>query len=238
MPNRAYVVNPQYEETPDGPVYTGSEVATQNSALDHDGSYRGWQDDFTPDEQGRMQYEPEVVDDSEDNSTSFDFTDYGHTFRDSIGAKNYDAVTAYASEYLDDALTDKFNEAVDTGDVDRFHELFEMFQKAFEESGEGQQAEAVEQEPEEELSDDESTQFAQVLDDLVEQQPGGMEQAYGWLEAAQQWKEQDPVLSAVCQATASFHDGSAESAEALIDELTAKFTPRQLAKAYKTIYGS
>ena len=54
-----------------------------------------------------------------------------------------------------------------------------------------------------------------VIEPMLEAEPEGMESAYNWLQAAEEYQSSNPVYSAVCSATASFHDGSMSAEEAI-----------------------
>ena len=228
-------VNPVYSDSATGQEVVDLEIQqTGNSAIGRDGQYRGWQDDYTPDSQGRYIYDPKEGFDELGQSPVVGFNEEEYT--EALLTSNPDIPKAleFAVETMPQEFVDEYNAAVDGGNLDKMHKMLDVILEQYHQYNPQDTVEPEEEEPSEEmLSDEESTEFAQVLDDLTEQQPGGTESAYMWLEASQEWKS-DPVMSAVCRATASFHDGSS-SAEDLIDSLTAKFTPRQLARAYKLI---
>ena len=227
-------VSPIYSDDGSEQQVVDLEISTGHNAVGRDGQYRGWQDDYTPDSHGRYVFEPKGIDElAESPVVGFDEESY----TEALLASNPDIPKAleYAVDNAPQDFVDQYNAAVDAGDLDLMHKMLDEMLREYNESKPVPDEELEETVDEEILSDEEATEFAQVLDDLTEQQPGGTESAYVWLEASQDWKS-DPVMSAVCRATAAFHDGSS-SAEDLIDSLTAKFTPRELARAYKLING-
>ena len=230
MPERGMQVDPIVEDTPDGPKYVGVEIAGENTARDRNGSYRGWEDDWTADSQGRSIYTPRVDDEIEGENTTvgFDFTDYGHTFRDSVGGSHYDAVTSFAADYFDESLTSKFDKAVDAGNITQFHELFELFQQAYLQSDEAVQQ--AEEEPQEELEEVSDRDFAEAVEQLNQTEAAGTEVAYQYLEAADQ--SDDPVYRDVCIATSSFHRGELSSQDA-IDSVIQKHGLAKAARMFK-----
>ena len=232
MPERGMQVDPIVEDTPDGPKYVGVEIAGENTARDRNGNYRGWEDDWTADSQGRSIYTPRVDDEIEGENTTvgFDFTDYGETFKESVGAGQYDAIVDYGFTYLDKSLYDKFEAAIDAGNITQFHELFELFQQAYLQSDEAVQQ--AEEEPQEELEEVSDRDFAEAVETLNQTEAAGTEVAYQWLQAAEQ--SNDAVYQSVAMMTARFHRGEVSSQEA-VNELMAKYTLRQLSKVYKQI---
>ena len=226
-------VNPVYSDSATGQQVVDLEIQqTGHSAVGRDGQYRGWQDDWTSDSQGRSVYDPKDGFDELGQSPVVGFNEDEYT--EALLTSNPDIPKAleFAVDFMPEEFVDEYNNAVDSGNLDKMHQMLDVILEQYHQHN---PQDTPEDEPptEEPLSDEESTEFAHVLDDLTEQQPAGTESAYMWLEASQQW-ESDPVMSAVCRATASFHDGSS-SAEDLIDSLTAKFTPRELARAYQFI---
>ena len=235
MPDKAYTVSPVYTEDATGQqVITDLEVSSGHNVVGRDGQYRGWEDDWTSDSQGRSVYDPKDNFDElgESPVVGFDEGDYTEALLESnpvIGP----ALDWASDGNMPDEFVDAYNKAVDSGNLDQIHSMLDIVIQQYLEHGGVVEEPEQEVDLEEPLSDEESTQFAEVLDELTEQEPAGMEHAYGWLEAAEQWQA-DPCMSAVCQATADFHNGSASATE-VIDALTSRFTPRELAKAYALI---
>ena len=54
-----------------------------------------------------------------------------------------------------------------------------------------------------------------VIEPMLEAEPDGMEAAYEWLQMAQQTQSDNPVYSAVCSATAAFHNNQVSAEEAI-----------------------
>ena len=233
MNRPAMTVDPVYSDDATGQQIVDLQVRqTGNSAVGRDGMYRNWEDDYTADSQGRTIFDPKDGLDELAESPVVGFNEEEYT--EALLASNPDIPKAldYALDNAPPDFVDRYNAAVDAGNLDVMHKMLEEMLREYHENNIPEPE--VEDQPEEEpMSDEETTEFAAVLDDLVDQEPGGTAAAYDWLSASEAWAS-DPVMEAVCRATASFHDGS-KSATELIDDLTSKFTPRELERVYKII---
>ena len=226
-------VDPVYSDDATGQQVVDLQVRqTGSTAVGRDGQYRNWEDDWTSDSQGRSVYDPKDGLDELAESPVVGFDEQEYT--EALLASNPDIPAAldYALDNAPPDFVDRYNQAVDAGNLDVIHQMLETMLREYHENHIPEPE--VEDQPEEEpMSDEEATEFAAVLDDMVDQEPGGTAAAYDWLEASQAWSS-DPVMQEVCKATASFHDGS-KSATELIDALTSKYTPRELERVYKII---
>ena len=244
MPNRAVTVSPVYSEDESGNQQLADFTIDGGHVSDvgRDGQVRDWEFDYQEDSEGRIHHlfsDVELESDKADQGVHFDEEEYFGALIESTPQLR--PAQDWASENLSDELLGWYNSQIDSQDISDVNNaitwLLDQYNQRSETEDYESESEPVEEPDNEILSDEESTQFAEVLDTLSVQEPAGMEQAYEWLEAAAAHQKSDPVLSAVCQATADFHNSQA-SAEELIDALTSKFTPRQLAKAYQQIYKS
>ena len=73
-----------------------------------------------------------------------------------------------------------------------------------------------------------------ALDPMLQEEPAGMEMAYQWLQAAEASQSSNPVYSAVCAATASFHNNEM-SAEEAISSVLERYPLQDVVKVYKQL---
>ncbi len=104
-----------------------------------------------------------------------------------------------------------FNKKIDGGNFDEYVPLIEELMEEY-------RLTVPAPVSEEELTDAPEVteeEIDAVIEPMLEAEPDGMETAYGWLQAAEEHQSSNPVYSAICSATASFHDGSMTAEEAI-----------------------
>ena len=120
-----------------------------------------------------------------------------------------DALQYALHNKLHDWIID-FNNKIDGGDFDEYVPLIEELMEEYRSTIAAPVDELETDAPE--VSEEE---IDAVIEPMLEAEPEGMETAYSWLQAAEQHQTSNPVYSAVCAATASFHDGSMSADEAI-----------------------
>jgi hypothetical protein len=120
-----------------------------------------------------------------------------------------------------------FNNLMDVGDLGEIMEAIEKLMEDFDASGFA---------PEEEVPEPQILQeeIDAALEPMLETEAQGMATAYEWLSVAEQTIESNPTFSAVCAATASFHDGSM-TAEQAISSVLENYQMKDVVKAYKQL---
>ena len=133
----------------------------------------------------------------------------------------------YALEHWHPDLIAEFDAAVESDNLDHFvpmlEELMEEYRAQY---GEPEQAFEVSQE-----------EFDEAIAPLLEQEPGGIEAAYEWAYQASEYQDANPCYSAVCAATAAFHDGSMDAEEAIASVLD-NYSLEEVIPIYNHIYNN
>jgi hypothetical protein len=220
-------VSPVYSEGPNGEQVVDMEVSQGTNVIGRDGMVKGWEADYGTDSQGNTVYDPRLNNDELGNNPVVGFDEVG--YEEALLSSNPvipDAL-AWAADNMNPDFTADYNKAVDAGDLDNIHPMLDHIINQYLASNPDAEPEQVVEEVEESVSDEE---FSSAIDALNEQEVGGTEIAYQWLEAAEQ--SQDAVYSDVCQMTAAFHRGEISSQEA-IDAVIEKHGIKEATRIYK-----
>lgn len=234
MMNRpGYTVDPVYEDSSAGQEIVDVQIRqTGHSAVGRDGVYRGWQDDYTSDSQGRSIYDPKNGLDELAESPVVGFNEEEYTAALLESNPEIPKALDYALDHAPQGFIDEYNAAVDAGNLDKIHQMLELMLKEYHEFSPVD--EPIEDEPgddsvamDDEVSD---ADFSDAVDGLNNAEAGGTEVAYTFLEAAEQ--SEDPLYKDFCMATASFHRGEVSSDEA-INTIINKYGMKEAARMYK-----
>lgn len=229
-----YTVDPVYEESSTGQDIVDVQVRPNgHNAVGRDGSYRHWQDDYTTDSHGRSIFDPKDGLDELAQSPVVGF-DEGQ-YVEALFESNPTIAPAldWAVDNLSQDFVDDYNTAVDNGNLDAIHEMLDIILQQYEQFN--PQDEPEQEKPTDELSQADEVEMAEVVETLQNSEPEGTETAYEWLQSAEQWKDSDPVVSDICQATARFHRNEI-SAEQAVSMVLDNYPMNKVAKAYKQLF--
>ncbi len=144
---------------------------------------------------------------------------------------NIQQMLAFGKEYYPPEFVIDFNNAMngeDDGERWQFLELLDQdFRDAHPEVASVQEETTV-------AEDVTQAEIDEVLDPMLQEEPAGLEMAYQWLQAAEDSQESNPVYSAVCAATASFHN-SEMSAEEAISSVLENYPLDEVIKIYRQL---
>lgn len=231
MPNGPMTVSPVYSEGPNGEQVVDMEVSQGPGVIGRDGMVKGWEADYGEDSQGKTVYDPRFTNDELGNSPIVGFDEVA--YEEALVSSNPvipDAL-AWAADNMNAEFTADYNKAVDAGDLENIHPMLDHIINQYLAANPDADPDNVSEEVEEMVSDEE---FSTAIDSLNEQEEGGTEVAYEWLQAAEQ--STDPVYSDVCQMTARFHRGDISSQEA-ISAVIEKHGLKEATRVYKQLAG-
>lgn len=115
----------------------------------------------------------------------------------------------YARENWHPDLIAEYDEAVESGNIDHFVPLLEELMEEYRsEVG----APVSEEETTGEVSQED---IDSAIEPMLQMEAEGLETAYEWAYQASQYQDANPCYSAICAATARFHDGSMTASEAI-----------------------
>ena len=133
----------------------------------------------------------------------------------------------YAFHNWTPELIEDFNNKVDGGDFDGFVPLIEELMEEYRST--------VSAPVENQIPDDADVtqeEIDEALEPMLESEPEGMETAYNWLQAAEDYQVSNPVFSAVCAATAAFHNNEMTASEA-ISSVIDNYPMKDVIRIYK-----
>ena len=133
---------------------------------------------------------------------------------------------SWAAVNLDPETSQRFNEAVDSGDPDEFMPLIEALMEDFYES-EGLDEDDYETEPDDVTEEE----LGQVIQEMSESEPQGQEVAMGYLQAAIDSQGTNPLYSDWMAKTAQFHNGEIDY-ESAWQQMTDKYQLADLKEMY------
>ena len=137
---------------------------------------------------------------------------------------------AYARDNKSPEYIIDFNNKIDGGDYDEFVPFIEELMEEYRSTA-GSPVEEEQQTDEQQVSQEE---INAAIEPMMEAEPEGMEIAYGWLQAAEEYQTSNPIYSAVCAATAAFHDGSM-TAEQAISSVIENHPMNEVIKIYQQL---
>ena len=234
MHNRpGYTVDPVYEDSSTGQQIVDVQVRQtgHSSAVGRDGVYRNWENDYTADSQGRFIYDPkDGLDElAESPVVGFNEEEYVSALFESNPV--IEPALEWAGDNLPQEFQDAYNAAVDGGNLNKIHELLDIMIEQYMQFNPQEAAET----PTDEVSETDEVEMAKVVETLQNSEAEGTETAYQWLESAEQWKDTDPCVSDICQATAGFHRGEFTAEEA-ISMVLDNYPMAKAVKAYKQLF--
>lgn len=103
-----------------------------------------------------------------------------------------------------------FNSKIDGGNFDEYVPLIEELMEEYRLT-----VSAPVDEMETDAADVTQEEIDAVIEPMLEAEPEGLESAYNWLQAAEEYQDTNPVYSAVCSATAAFHNNQMTAEEAI-----------------------
>ena len=228
-------VNPVYTEDSEGrQVISDLEVSTgRGDVVGRDGMDRGWQNDWIEDSEGRLHHVFENVELESDKGIHFDEDAYVEALLESHS--EFRQAQAWANENMPATLLERFNNAVDNGDLGELNEAVEWLISEYRSAAEAppQMEETVEDQEMDELSEEETEILNKTVDLLEQQEPAGEEVAGQWQDAVEQAQDSgDETYAMVAAATAAFHSGEV-SAEDAVNYCLNNANLRDLARVYK-----
>lgn len=161
---------------------------------------------YQEDEQGRFVFQDDGFQEEHDDGIRFDEEDYIATLLESD--PNIQASIEWASTALPPEMIEKFNNAINTGDIDSINKELEWLINLYL----TENAEAFE-DGDEEIEEISDAEFADAVEGLMEMEPAGTETAFAFLEAAQQ--TEDPAFKDAYRLTAQYHRGEIGSEDAI-----------------------
>ena len=135
---------------------------------------------------------------------------------------------AYARDNKTLDYINSFNQKIDTGDYGEYVPMIEELIAEF-------RSVTGTAPVEEELTDEPVVSPEEIdaaIEPMLETEALGMETAYEWLSMAEQTRDSNPTYSAVCAATAAFHDGSM-TAEQAISSVLENYPINEVVKIYQ-----
>ena len=220
MPQTPMTVNPVYYESDDGQ----EQLADFEIQHAHQGGQVEQQ--IVYDDYGNPHYQIEEEESFSDEEPS-GFDEYADVVAEAYPMLP-DALS-WAAVNLDPETSQRFNEAVDSGDPDEFMPLIEALMEDFYES-EGLDEDDYETEDEpEEVTEEE---LGQVIQEMANSEPLGQEAAMPYLQAAIDSQGSNPLYSDWMAMTAKFHNGEIDYEEAW-GRMTEKYQLSDLKQMYQ-----
>lgn len=225
MPQQPMTVNPVYYESEDGSEQLADfqiQHAHQGGQVAHEVYY---------DDQGNANYyiEEEESFSEEDEQSGFD--DYSDVVMEAYPMLP-DALS-WAAVNLDPETSQRFNEAVESGDPDEFMPLVEALMQDYLDSY-GIEEEDYEEETEDDVDDVTEEELGQVFTEMSEAEPQGQAFAMPYLQAAIDSQGTNPMFSDWMGLTAQFHNGEIDY-ESAWQQMTDKYELTDLKKMYHYI---
>ncbi|MDC0325913.1 hypothetical protein OAL60_00575 [bacterium] len=220
MPQTPMTVNPVYYESDDGQ----EQLADFEIQHAHQGGQVEQQ--IVYDDYGNPHYQIEEEESFSDEEPS-GFDEYADVVAEAYPMLP-DALS-WAAVNLDPETSQRFNEAVDSGDPDEFMPLIEALMEDFYESeGLDQDDYETEDEPEEVTEEE----LGQVIQEMANSEPLGQEAAMPYLQAAIDSQGSNPLYSDWMAMTAQFHNSEISYEEAW-GRMTEKYQLSDLKQMYQ-----
>ena len=203
MPNQAYTYSPSVNDDGSYNLDSGTLVARSGGGR-VDAVYE--ENQMTGERQYLVTEEDHQQDGDYHRSTDEEYISYIHELY-----PNMNEMLAFGKDFYSPEFIIDFNNAINSEDDAEMWKYLEMLAADYE-ANVGSSVEEETLTDETEVSPEE---IEEAIQPMLETEPEGMETAYGWLQQAEEYQVTHPVYSAVCAATASFHDGSMTASEAI-----------------------
>ncbi|WP_156957137.1 hypothetical protein [Synechococcus sp. KORDI-49] len=222
MPNRPMTFSPSINDDGTYDVNNGS-VSVGRSGGSYESPYQ--EDEAT----GQRQYLIEERDLQQDEDYQPD-NDAEYVIALTQAYPDLMDALAYARDNKSPEYILDFNNKIDSGDYGNYVPLIEELVEEY-------RSQSSVAPVEEELTDAENVSQDEIdsaVDYLNSQESGGDEVALSWMEQAVEYKESNPIFSAIAHQTARFHRGEIDQSQA-IGELLERYSPAQLKPYYEQL---
>ena len=228
-----YEITPVVTMTDDGREQVTDFDISSGNTTGRDGVYRGWQDDWTVDSEGRSHHAYENFQEAKEEYGSDAVED---EYWDNVLEADpiYSRALDWASnQFFTDEQAKEWDKMIENGTDEQIHEGLERIKNQYLEAGGDVMEEAPEGEPDsEDITEEEMEEVKSVAQELMETEPD-LDSADSWDDSGREaMASGDETYSAICSMTASFHRGEISAGDA-IDAILNNYPLKDVERCWK-----